>query len=183
MKVIGIVGSPRVGGNTDQLVQQILAGAAEKGAETKIYNLATMNIGGCLGCYACKKDGECVQKDDMQSLYPEISSADVMVVGTPVYMGQMTSKLMAFVERLLPFIDVNFTTRLQGNKGIVLAFTQGSPDSKAFAPYFQQIMNTFKFIGFTPTEIVVAPGMRDVTDFAQNTVEMNRAKELGMRIV
>jgi hypothetical protein len=44
-------------------------------------------------------------------------------------------------------------------------------------------MNTFKFIGFTPTEIVVAPGMRDVTDFAQNTVEMNRAKELGMRIV
>ena len=183
MKVIGFVGSPRAGGNTEQLVKQILAGAAEHGAETTLYSISAMKINGCLGCYACTKDGKCVQQDDMQSLYPEIASADVLVLGTPVYMGQMTAQLKAFVDRLLPFMKPDFSTRLQGKKSIVLAFTQGSPDAKAFAEYFQQTMNIFQFMGFTPAEIVVAPGLRALTDLAQNSVEMARAKELGGKLV
>jgi multimeric flavodoxin WrbA len=183
MKVIGIVGSPRSGGNTEQLIQQILAGAAEHGAETKMYSVATMKIGGCLGCYACKKDGKCVQQDDMQLLYPEIASADVLVLGSPVYMGQMTAQLKAFCDRLLPFINPDFTTRLQGKKDLVMAFTQGNPEVKAFASYFQYTMNMVKFLGYIPREILVVPGLRELTDFAKNDAEMTKAKEFGAQLI
>ncbi len=183
MKIIGIVGSPRAGGNTEQFVQQILAGAAEQGAETQIYKLSTMKVAGCIGCYACKKDGKCVQQDDMQTLYPEIASADVLVLGTPVYMGQMTAQLLAVVQRLMPFIGPDFTTRLQGQKTVVFAVTQGNPNAQAFAPYFQGTMNIFQFLGFTPKETVVAHSLRNLTDFAQNSVEMGKAKVVGARLV
>jgi multimeric flavodoxin WrbA len=182
MKIIGIVGSPRVGGNTQQLVQQILAGAGENGAETKLFNVTTMKISGCSGCNACRKDGQCVQQDDMQSLYPEIAAADVVVVGTPVYMGQMTAQLKAFFDRLLPFMNPDFTSRLQGKKQMVLAVTQGNADAKAYVSYFQQTMNVFQSLGFTPKETVVSPRLYNLTDFAQNSVEMARAKDLGAQL-
>lgn len=134
MKVIGLIGSPRSGGNTERLVQQILAGAAERGADTRSYSLATMKIAGCQGCYACKTDGKCVQQDDMQTLYTEIDQADVVVFGTPLYMGQMTSQAKAFVDRLTPYLKPDFTTRLAGKKRDRAGLHAGQPRSHRLRP-------------------------------------------------
>ncbi|MFX0030842.1 MAG: flavodoxin family protein, partial [Candidatus Hermodarchaeota archaeon] len=66
MKIIGIVGSPRVEGNTQKLVEIMLASGADKGAETKIFNLNEMDIKGCQSCYHCKTtDEDCALNDDM----------------------------------------------------------------------------------------------------------------------
>ena len=66
MKVIGINASPRKRANTQTLVEAVLEGAAENGAETRLVNLRELTIHGCLGCEGCKKHpGKCVQKDDL----------------------------------------------------------------------------------------------------------------------
>ena len=66
-KVIGFVGSPRKGGNTDTLVKGVLAGAADKGAETNIYYLNDLAIKGCQACERCKEDQACATDDDMRA--------------------------------------------------------------------------------------------------------------------
>ena len=86
MKVLGINASPRKNANTQSLVEAVLDGAAEKGAETRMVHLRELTINGCLGCEGCKKQlGKCVQKDDMTTLLQEMTGYDAIVMGTPVY--------------------------------------------------------------------------------------------------
>jgi multimeric flavodoxin WrbA len=99
VRVLGIVGSPRKGGNTDILVDQVLAGAEEAGAEgSKIY-LSQLNISPCRACEGCKKSGQCVNEDDMQRLLDQMAESLIWVLGTPVYFWGPTGWFKAFVDR------------------------------------------------------------------------------------
>jgi multimeric flavodoxin WrbA len=98
-RVLGIVGSPRRGGNTDVLVDEVLAGAAEAGALTEKVVLSKLDIGPCRACDACGKTGKCVQEDDMRALLEQMAQSDVWVLGTPVYYWGPTAQFKAFVDR------------------------------------------------------------------------------------
>ena len=98
-RVLGIVGSPRRGGNTDLLVDEVLRGAEEAGALTEKVNLSTLDIGPCRGCDACGKIGRCVQKDDLPLLLTQMEQSQVWVLGTPVYYWGPTAQFKAFVDR------------------------------------------------------------------------------------
>jgi len=65
MKVLGIMGSPRVGGNSDILLDEALAGAKDAGAEVEKIILDKKKISGCKDCKKCNETGVCVIKDDM----------------------------------------------------------------------------------------------------------------------
>jgi len=99
--ILGIVGSPRRGGNTEILMERVLAAAREEGAETKLFSVAGKTIKPCVACDACARGKVqfCVQKDDMLDLYPLMQWADAIVFGSPVYMGTMTSQLKAVFDR------------------------------------------------------------------------------------
>lgn len=99
MKVVGFVGSPRVGGNTDILVSEILRGAAEAGAETEKVVLNQLHISPCQACEACRKTKRCRIDDDMQALYETMLSADGLVLGTPIYYWGPSAQLKTFVDR------------------------------------------------------------------------------------
>ncbi|MBN1814286.1 MAG: flavodoxin family protein [Anaerolineae bacterium] len=98
-QVLGIVGSPRRGGNTDILVDEVLAGAAEAGAQTEKVMLSKLDIGPCRACDACGKTGKCVQRDDLPALLEQMARSDVWVFGTPVYYWGPTAQFKAFVDR------------------------------------------------------------------------------------
>ena len=91
MKILGIVGSPRKGGNTEILVEEALTATREAGAQTEIILLADKNIAGCDGCGSCFETGVCKIKDDMQSIYPQLEAADAIIFGSPVYFGGVTA--------------------------------------------------------------------------------------------
>jgi multimeric flavodoxin WrbA len=97
--VLGIVGSPRRDGNTEILVDEVLAGAAEAGAQTEKVVLSKLDIGPCRACDACKKTGQCMQQDDMQRLLEQMEQSQVWVLGTPVYYWGPTAQFKAFVDR------------------------------------------------------------------------------------
>ena len=103
MKVIGINGSPRKGWNTHLLVTEALKGAASKGAETELIHLYDLRFRGCMGCFACKqKDnpGRCAFADELLPVLGMIHRADGLILGSPIYMGEVTSSMRAFIERL-----------------------------------------------------------------------------------
>ncbi|TET82867.1 flavodoxin family protein [candidate division TA06 bacterium] len=102
--VIGVSCSPRKNGNTDILIQQVLATAAEDGAAVEFVRVSDMKISPCDACWTCAKTGECHIEDDMQGLYPKLLHADGIVIGSPVHMGYSVSgQAQVFLDRTFPF--------------------------------------------------------------------------------
>ena len=99
MKVLGIVCSPRKGGNTEILVQEALAGARDSGAKTELLTVRDKEIKPCDGCLSCEKTGECHIKDDMQLVYEKMLNADGIIMGTPVYFWSMSGQAKVLIDR------------------------------------------------------------------------------------
>lgn len=99
MKVLGIYGSPRAGGNSDLLLDEALKGAAAAGAEVSSIRCCDLNIHGCAECGGCDKTGRCVVKDDMQDVYPQLLEAQAVIVASPIFFYGLTSQVKAMMDR------------------------------------------------------------------------------------
>ncbi|MBN2159162.1 MAG: flavodoxin family protein [Spirochaetes bacterium] len=99
MKVLGIYGSPREGGNTDLLLDSVLDGAASAGAMSSRIYVREMNISGCIECGGCDQTGVCVVRDDMQDAYDELIEARVIFLASPVFFYSMTGQVKLFIDR------------------------------------------------------------------------------------
>ena len=99
MKVLGVNGSGRAGGNTSVLVRAILDGAQEGGCETEMIELAGWDLRGCTACKRCKQTHRCVIGDDMQGFYDVAGATDVLVLASPIYLDHITAQLMTFIQR------------------------------------------------------------------------------------
>jgi len=111
MKVLGIVCSPRKGGNTEILVREALAGAKEAGAETEIFLVADKTIAPCDGCLGCSETGVCIHEDDMGEVYERLLAADGVLFGTPVYFINVSAQAKAVIDRTYAFLR---TGKLRG---------------------------------------------------------------------
>lgn len=112
MKVLGISGSPRSGGNTEILIKLALEQMAQEGFETDFLPLAGLNIKPCTACGGCAKSEkpECVQPDpDFKGVVERFMAADAVIVGSPVYFGSATPQTMALLDR------VGYVSRRHGN--------------------------------------------------------------------
>ncbi|KKM61347.1 hypothetical protein LCGC14_1532650 [marine sediment metagenome] len=78
-QILGVVGSPRVNGNTHVLVAEILDGAEQGGAKVDIIFLNDLKIKECDGCHTCWKGDQCSKNDDMVNVYPKIIESDVII--------------------------------------------------------------------------------------------------------
>jgi multimeric flavodoxin WrbA len=99
MKVLGIYGSPRKGGNTDQLLDKALEGARSAGAEIKTVYVRDLKMCGCIECGGCDKTGKCVVEDDMQTVYPLLEEADVIFLASPIFFYSVTAQVKALIDR------------------------------------------------------------------------------------
>lgn len=118
MKIIGLVGSPRRGSNTDLLVSAILEGANENKCATEKICLYSLDIASCVDCRSCKKGSyQCAIKDGMTDLYLKLEEADAIVFGTPLYWYGPSAKMKLFVDRLRPFIA---SKKLRGKKAVLV---------------------------------------------------------------
>jgi multimeric flavodoxin WrbA len=185
MKVVGFVGSPRKKGNTFAMVNEVLRGAREAGAETNIYVLNSLNIKGCQACYKCQTpEGSCVQKDDMKQLYDEIISADGVVIGSPVYMVQVTGQTKTFIDRLFALLYFKdgkpgvFGNKIKGKKAVAV-YSQGQPDTNLFTASFNLHEQILGFLGFKVQERIVAGGMNAEGAILENLKVMEKAYAAG----
>ena len=99
MKIVAIVGSPRPGGNTSYLVDQALQEAATHGVETEKIILTQYRVNPCQGHEDCASFSACRQDDDAPWILDKFSTADGLILGSPVYYYNMTAQMKAFVDR------------------------------------------------------------------------------------
>ncbi len=101
MKILGICASPRGSKSTTlRLVQALLNGAKEAGAEVELVDVCDLDIKFCNACQACFKTGVCVHKDDFQGLYDKILAADGLVWGAPNYFRSVTAQMKTIIDRM-----------------------------------------------------------------------------------
>jgi len=148
MKVIGIVGSPRKNGNTDTLVQEALEGAKEAGHTVKKYNLNTMKYSGCQACQYCKTHNGCRLNDDVSQLMHDMTTADAVVFGAPIYYMQFSGQFRLFVDRFYQFLNPDFSVKLPKGKKAIIIGSQGNPDPKTFDAVYKNLDGVLKMNGF-----------------------------------
>ena len=99
MKVMGIFGSPRRGGNTEILLDEALRGASDHGGRIEKIVLRDLKITPCLEIYKCAEDGVCAIQDDMQPLFPKIVKAERLIIASPVFFYGVTGIAKAMIDR------------------------------------------------------------------------------------
>ncbi len=138
MRILVLNGSPHIDGPTSDMVSAFAAGAREAGHEVREFNVAHMNIRGCMACEHCrsKRKGICAQKDDMQEIYPEILEADMVVFASPIYYFTLSAQLQAVIHRTYA-IDIPANV-----KKVALIMSSGSKFvyGPAITEYFQSIV-------------------------------------------
>jgi multimeric flavodoxin WrbA len=153
VKVLGFIGSPRKNGNTEVMVKAALKGAKNSGADISVMNIPESNIGGCKACMYCRTNNGCGIEDDMQKVYKEIESADAIVLGFPVYMLSINAQTKIFVDRLFPYLNMDFTTKV--NKKTLIVVTQGAADKNAFIKNLGATKEALTMLGFPVDKIII----------------------------
>jgi len=156
VKILGLSGSPRQGGNSDIILDHLLKGASEAGASVRKVCLRDYAIHGCVGCEMCRKDRVCRRfQDGMQLLYPMIEESYGMVLGSPTYNYNVTPEVKAFIDRLYPIYDFNderprgYTSQLagQGRKAVVFAVCE-QEDIKDMGVTLPAMAGPLKALGY-----------------------------------
>jgi multimeric flavodoxin WrbA len=139
MKVMAFNASPRKKWNTATLIEKAIEGAASQGAATSLIHLYDLDFKGCISCFACKKKGgrsygTCAVQDDLTPIYAEIKEAGAIILGSPIYFGDVTGEMRSFMERLLfPYIVYahNPQTLFPGKIRTAWIYTMNVPEETA----------------------------------------------------
>jgi multimeric flavodoxin WrbA len=99
MNVLGIYGSSRKGGNSDQVLDKVLEGAAFSGAEIRKVYARDLKISDCQACGGCNKTGKCIVNDEMQSIYPLFDWADIIFLASPIYFYGLSGQVKLMIDR------------------------------------------------------------------------------------
>lgn len=101
--ILGIAGSPRRNGNTDRLLREAINALTQAGYSTETLNIRDLNYSPCLGCNACSKTGQCVQKDDIQYVQERLVAADRIIMAAPVFFMGINAQTKALIDRMQTF--------------------------------------------------------------------------------
>jgi multimeric flavodoxin WrbA len=185
LKVLGIMGSPRIGGNTDLLLDEALKGAQGKGAETEKIIVDRLKITACKEIYHCLEDGTCPIKDDMTGLYDKILAADAVIIASPIFFYTVSAQLMAFISRFQAFWSRKYVLKnldIPVKKGAFIAVgaTKGAnlfDGPKLTISYFFKAINAEKKEEFLIRSVDKKGEIKDHPDY------LAAAFELGKKLV
>ena len=138
MKILAIHGSPRtIRSTTRRLAALVLEGAAAAGAETEMIDLADYRVTPCTACDACSLNGICVQEDDVPAIVARMQEADAIVLGSPVYIDNVSGQMKLFFDRLADAIHYQV---MAGKYGCSVATTHESGGDEVTA-YEDHVLN------------------------------------------
>ena len=189
MKVLGIFGSPRKGGNTELLLEEALKGAEAEGAEVERLRITDYNVIPCKGCLACYNKGGCIILDDMQKIYPKLMEADILILASPVFFYNVTAWAKALIDRCqalwarkYQLKDPSMGKEGKKRKGFFIS-TGGTKGQKMFegsvltVKYFFDVLNA-EYAGDLLVREVDAKG-----DILKHPETLRQAFEAGRKLV
>lgn len=188
MKIVCLHGSPRAKGNSSALAKRFCDKAKALGAKVQAFSLNKLTFRGCQACMACKTGSEtCVLKDDLAKVLEAVGRCDILVMASPIYYGDISSQLKAFVDRTFSFLSADYTTnphpsRLAPGKKLVFMLTQGQPDETQFDDVFPRYEAFFRWYGFE-TYLIRACGVMAIGDIEAHREALALADKMAKKIV
>lgn len=177
--IVILNGSPRKGGNTALLCDAFTSGAESSGHSITRFDLQTMNIHGCIGCMKGGKDlaSPCVQKDDMDAIYPAYREADIVVLASPMYYWSFTSQLKTAFDRLFAVAETDANCQNPRKDCILLMAAEGDSESnwKPALDYYHALVG---HLGWKDCGTVLAGGVMNAGDI-QGKPSLDEATKLG----
>ncbi len=185
MKVLGIMGSPRIHGNTDLLLDEALRGAQGQGAETEKLVADKLRISGCREIYACLKDGNCVIRDEMDEAYPKLLDADRIIVASPMFFYGLTSQIKALIDRCQALRVREYVLKQKpadsARKGAFIA-VGATKGEKLFEGSILTVKYFFKAISVKYVDELLIRGVDKKGEIKQHPTALSDAFELGRRL-
>lgn len=176
MKVLAVLASPRKGGNTEILVDEMLSGAQQKGHTAEKLRLYDCEILPCLDCRGCKRQSSgynCALADAMAEIYPRLDEADIIIFATPVYWYGPTAKMKLLIDRLRPYIS---SRKLAGKKGLVVSPSEEG--TSCCGPLLQMFAMSFEYLGMLNGGSLLAQAY-EKGEIRKSPEQLQRAKEMG----
>lgn len=188
MKIVTLLGSPRTQGNSATIAGRFTEAAGKLGADTETYELNRLDYRGCQGCYACKKGlDQCGLRDDLTGVLAAVREADVVVLASPVYYGDVTAQLKGFIDRSFSYLKPDYLTNPQPSrlspKKLVMVLAQGHPDEAFFADIFPRYEAFLKWMGFTDARLIRVCGIGPGRDDAVPDEVLRQAEEAARELV
>ena len=183
MKILGIMGSPRLGGNTDLLLDAALNGAQGRGAEVEKITIANLKIAPCREIYACLKDGQCPIKDDMQGIYTKLVNADAVIVASPIFFYTVSAQLAALISRCQALWSRRYVLKMDipPKKGAFIA-VGATKGAKLFDGPKLTIRYFFKAINAEYVDELLIRGIDKKGEIKGHPTALKDARELGERL-
>lgn len=188
MRVLGIAGSPRRGGNTDLLLAEVLKGAASQGAQVKTIILNGLKITPCQHCDACFEAGQCKIKDDMQMVYQELERADRIVLASPVHFMGVTAQAKAMIDRCQALWARKYILKIpplgdrRERKGLFVA-VGGMKLANLFEPSLATVKALFKVLDVEYAGDLLFPGIDEKGAIKKHPDALKQAFTAGQRLV
>ncbi|TES83081.1 MAG: flavodoxin family protein [Dehalococcoidia bacterium] len=188
MRVLGMSGSPRRGGNTDLLLAQVMKGAKSKGAEVKTIVLNDLEITPCQHCDACFEAGVCRIKDDMQMVYKELEKADRIVLASPIHFLGLTAQAKAMVDRGQALWARKYVLEkpplgdTRERKGLFIA-VGGMKLAHLFEPSLATVRAFFKVIDVEYAGELLFPGIDEKGAIKKHPTALKEAFAAGQKLV
>ncbi len=176
-KVVAINASPRKGWNTDMLIREAARGAESAGAQAEYISLFDLDrYTGCVSCFACKTAasyGKCACKDGLAPVLEKIRNADALIIGSPVYLSNLSASFRALFERLVfQYLTYN-AERPNCNERLIpvlLAVTSNCAEEQYDAMGYTALLDSYKsmlgnYVG--PTQLLVCGDTLQVDDYSR----------------
>ncbi len=187
MKVLGIAGSPRRGGNTDILLAEVLKGATSKGAEVKTIVLSDLKISPCEHCDSCLVAGKCKIQDDMQMVYRELEEADRIVLASPIQFMGVTAHMKAMIDRCQALWARKYVLKVppltpKKRKGMFIS-VGGRRIPNLFEPSLATIKTFFRVLDVEYAGELLFSGIDEKGAIAQKPDALRQAYLAGQKLV
>lgn len=166
-RVLGVVGSPRRGGNTETLVDEVLRGAQAAGAQVEKVILSDLDIAPCEACDACKDTGECITVDAMEELFSRMAESQVWVLGTPVYWWGPSAQFKTFIDRWYSKAHRDEDLALFKSKRVVLVVPMGDSDPCTARHVVGMMQDALNYVGAELFATALAPGVNDAGEVSR----------------
>ena len=189
LRVLGIAGSPRRGGNTDLLLAEVMRGAASSGAKVRTITLNELTIAPCQHCDGCLETGRCKVEDDMQMVYSELMKAYRLVLASPVYFMGVTAQTKAMIDRCQALWVRRYIlkqpplgSRQVKRKGLFISVS-GTKSANLFQPAMATVKSWFRTLDVIYAGELLFPGVGEKGAIAKHPDALHQAFLAGQGLV
>ena len=185
LKILGIMGSPRIKGNTDLLLDEALRGVQGQQVETEKIVVDKLKVAPCREYYGCLRDGNCVIRDDMDSIYPKLVEAEGIIVASPIFFYSITAQLKALIDRCQALWARKYVLKNappdKARKGAFIAVgaTRGE---RLFEGSVLTVKYFFKAVDVEYVDELLIRGVDKRGEIKEHATALSGAFELGKRL-